>query len=87
MQLCTVPLTAIINRNQGCYAMALIWLMIHESSYLDSTLLVSPTLRQPIGYVIQVVGRHWRLGKKGIQTENFLPLCHRRAPLVGTGHA
>ena len=49
--------------DQGCYAMALIWLMIHESSYLDSTLLVNPSLRQSIGCVIQVVGRHQRLGK------------------------
>ena len=38
-------------------------LMIHESSYLDSTLLVNPSLRQPIGCLIQVAGRHRRLGK------------------------
>ena len=30
-------------------------LMIHESSYLDSTLLVNPSLRQPIGCLIQEI--------------------------------
>ena len=43
--------------------MAPIRLMIHKSSYLDSTLLVNPSLRQPMGCVIQVVGRPRRLGK------------------------
>ena len=57
--------------NQGCYAMALIRMMIHESSYLDLSLLVNPTLRQPIGCVIQLVGRHQRLGKNEFKPKDF----------------
>ena len=74
--------------NQGCYVMALIRLMIHESSYLDSTLLVNPTLRQPIGCVIQVVGagKTLEIRQKCIQTENFPPLCQRIAPSHAMPH-
>ena len=50
-------------QNQGCYAMALIRLMIQESSYWDWSFLVKPSLRPPISCVIQVVGRHRRLSK------------------------
>ena len=74
--------------NQGCYVMALIRLMIHESSYLDSTLLVNPTHR-----LCDSGGRQTpEIRQKCIQTEKFPLFCHSIAPLaedrgIERGHA